>query len=176
MNMGVGIIIPMIGFFVLLLFVNPSPSYAQFFFSIDESNDYLIIGNDMIMATAAVGSGLELGSNNAPVPATGLNGCIPTLLNTVAAFPAGALIPGSGRTNDGNVAITDPFGTFSFAGIGVYADPDIGIRVAAEFADDADDGSSGSFFNDPVDDGTGYEHQGYPNSYPTDSTAARPSP
>jgi len=163
-NVGTRIIIPLLVFCVLLFFVDPSPSYAQVPFPTTQSENYLIVANDMMMSTAlAGGTGYEIGSNNAPVPATGDGECSPTLLGNIAPLPEGILQLASGRSNDGNIAITDPLGRFSLAGYGVYAD--LGIRVANPSADAADDGSSGSFFNDPVDDGTGNTFQGFPNSY-----------
>jgi len=151
--MGVIKIIPLLVFCVLLLFVNPNPSYAQLTFSTDESEDYLIIGNKMVAQALTGGSGKEIGSNNAPVPATGLNGCTPTLKNTVPDLPFVGdglldidIIPVStGPTNDGNIAITDPDGQFSLAGYGVFGD--IGIKVANLNFAAADAGSSLSFFN-----------------------------
>ena len=80
----------------------------------------------------------ELGANKAPVPATGnfLAPTIgapestggPTLLGAVPTPPANAQPIEQGVVGHGNLAVTDPDGNLNLQDVGVYADPDIGIR------------------------------------------------
>ncbi len=148
------------------------PSHA-FAISIttDEIEPYLLIGlgpeNNTTIPPAEVGestvgvggsanatSGFELGSNNAPVPSTsdfligGGGGGGPGLAGNVPALPTGIQAVPQGNTFDGNIAVVSLDGIFNLQDIGVYADPNIGIRCAQSVVA-CDAGTSNSFFNDP---------------------------
>ena len=115
---------------------------------------------------AGATSNYELGANKAPVPSTSGFLCSASDPSPTCTAPgtggpdlAGAGIQNNplpsniapvpqGITFDGNVAITNPDGTFDFSNIGVFADPGIGIRCQLSAAD-CNDGTSNSFFNDP---------------------------
>ena len=125
------------------------PSFA-------ESSQYLLIARMQINGNQDISTNnFELGGNNAPVPATGnfLDGGSsggPTLQGAVPALPSNAAPVLQGRTFDGNIAVTDPRGEFHLQDVGVYADRNIGIRVAGPAANSATlNQSSNAFFNDP---------------------------
>ena len=140
------------------------------FITVDEIGQYLLIGlgpaNDVqdpanpAESTVGVGtstsasSGFELGANKAPVPSTsdfltgGGGGGGPGLEGNVPELPTGIQAVPQGITGDGNIAVVSPDGEFNLQDIGVYADPNIGIRCA-QLAANCDAGTSNSFFNDP---------------------------
>ena len=127
-------------------------------FFTSESSQYLLIGNGPVNAGVQPGVGqatntnnFELGANKAPVPSTSDfldSGGGPGLAGNVPAIPDNARPVGQGITNDGNIAITNPDGVFNLQDVGVYADPNIGIRCAGSVMD-CNDGTQNSFFNDP---------------------------
>ena len=136
------------------------------------SANYLIITTDGSSTDASDGlasvqiSNFEIGANKAPVPSTdsfltGGSSGGPTLLGAVPDIPASGVVPvGQGIGGHGNVAITNPQDEFDASDTGVYADPAIGIQIAAP--NDSFNKSSNSFFNDP---------NSFPNTFtPTGST------
>jgi len=129
-------------------------------FDTTQSGQYLIIARDGIGGnTDVAANNFELGANKAPVPATdnfldgGSTGG-PTLKGAVPDLPANAFPVFQGIGGGGNIALMDPSGEFEFQDVGIYADPTIGIRVAAP--NEASNQSSNTFFNDP---------NMYPNEY-----------
>jgi len=78
----------------------------------------------------------------------GLDGNVPNL-------PGNAASVFSGIGFDGNIAITSSDGVFNLQDVGVFADPNIGIRTAQSVSS-ADVGTQNSFFNDPNE---------YPNTF-----------
>ena len=115
--------------------------------------NFLIVGTGP--NAAAVGgavSNIELGANQAPVPAPSSYGP-GSLLGNVPDLPGGILEVPTGVHNDGEVAITNATGTFDFANLGVYAET--GIQCAST-ALACDQGASNSAFNQPE----------YPNAFP----------
>lgn len=120
-------------------------------FSTELSRQYLIIATERLNGNTDVGANnFELGANKAPVPANTsfLNsGGGPTLEGAVPDLPAGIVPVEQGIGGHGNIAVTDPNGEFELQDVGVYADPGIGIRVAAP--NDSFNKSSNTFFNDP---------------------------
>jgi hypothetical protein len=133
-------------------------------FDTTESSQYLIVARDRVTGNTDVStSNFELGANKAPVPSTdsfldGGSSGGPTLLNNVPALPPNAAPVGQGIGGHGNIAVTDALGTFNLQNVGVYADPSIGIRVAAP--NDSFNASSNAFFNDPNQ---------YPNTFDTNT-------
>ncbi len=135
-------------------------SAAAFTFPVNESSNYLIIGNgpqNDVGMTVGIGqagntNNYELGAMRAPVPSTsdfldGGSSGGPDLEGNVPDPPGGIIPLFQGVGGDGNVAITSPDGVFNFQDVGVYADPAIGIQCA--MASSCDAGTSNSFFNDP---------------------------
>jgi len=145
---------------ILLFSSNPNPIFADFPFSTDEINKYLIIASGSVngdgtmmndVGQAENTNNFELGANKAPVPSTSdfLNsGGGPGLAGNVPNLPGNAAPVFSGIGFDGNIAIISPGGVFNFQDVGVFADPNIGIRTAQSVSS-ADAGTSNSFFNDP---------------------------
>ena len=122
-------------------------------FPTDHSSRYLIIGRDRVGTNQDVAaSNFELGANKAPVSATdnfldnGSSGG-PTLFGATQDIPGNAAPVLQGIGGHGNIAVTDPTGSFELQDVGVYADPGVGIRIAGN--DVALNQASNSFFNDP---------------------------
>lgn len=115
------------------------------------SKDYLLIARKSINGQVQLQtSNFELGANKAPVPSTDSfldSGGGPTLLGAVPNLPANARPVFQGVAYDGNLAVTDPDGYLNLQDVGVYADPQIGIRLSAP--NDSFNQTSNSFFNDP---------------------------
>ncbi len=128
------------------------------------SSDYLLIARDRINGnTDIAANNFELGANKAPVPSTdsfldGGSSGGPTLLGAVPDLPANAQAVSQGIGGHGNIAVTDSLGEFGFSDVGVYADPNIGVRVAAP--NDSFNKSGNAFFNDP---------NMYPNTFDTNT-------
>ncbi len=153
----------------LAIFAMPSRASATVI-STDLISQYLLIGlapvndvpdpNNPAESTVGIGtstsasSGFELGSNKAPVPSTsdfltgGGGGGGPGLEGNVPALPTGIQAVPQGITGDGNIAVVSPEGTLNLQDIGVYADPNIGIRCAQSAAT-CNLTTQNSFFNDP---------------------------
>ena len=135
-------------------------SFAQagWTFDTEESLQYLIVARKQINGgTDVATNNFELGANKAPVPATDDfldSGGGPTLISAVPPLPANAAPVYSGIGSNGNIALTDPQGEFELQDVGVYADPDIGIRIAG--TSESLNKSSNAFFNDPMQ---------FPNTY-----------
>ena len=112
----------------------------------------MIVATERINGNTDVATNnFELGANKAPVPAdtdfVDNNGG-PTLLGAVPNLPAsGIQTVFQGIGGHGNIAVTDDEGEFEFQDVGIYADPSIGIRVAAP--NDSFNKSGNTFFNDP---------------------------
>lgn len=119
--------------------------------SIVESSQYLLIARKSINGPVQLQtSNFELGANKAPVPSTDSfldSGGGPTLLGAVPDLPGNARAVDQGIGGNGNLAITDIDGKLDLSNVGVYADPNIGIRMAAP--NESFNTSSNSFFNDP---------------------------
>lgn len=120
-------------------------------FDSDESNPYLIIAlKELNGNTDVATNNFELGANKAPVPANTSfinSGGGPSLDSSQPPIPSGTLPFFQGIDYSGNIAITDPQGEFELQDVGVYADPAIGIQVAAP--NDSVNKSDNAFFNDP---------------------------
>jgi len=156
-------------FAILLFSSNPNPIFADFPFLNFEIGKYLIIATGSVngdgtmmnaVGQAANTNNFELGANKAPVPSTSdfLNsGGGPGLAGNVPNLPDNAAPVFSGIWFDGNIAITSPDGVFNFQDVGVYANPNIGIRTTQSVSN-SDAGTQNSFFNDPNE---------YPNTYNT---------
>ncbi len=121
-------------------------------FSVTESSQYLIITRQGLNGnTDVTANNYELGANKAPVPSTdkfldgGQSGG-PTLAGNVPDLPANAAPVFKGVGGHGNIAITEMSGELELQNVGVYADPDIGIRMAGSL--ESLNKSSNSFFND----------------------------
>ena len=119
-----------------------------------ESSQYMIIARNRVNGNTDIATNnFELGAMKAPVPCTDNflnNGSTggPTLLGAVPMIPAHAKPLYQGIGGRGNMAVTDPQGSFELQDVGVYANPSIGIRVAGtSFSLNK---SSNSFFNDPM--------------------------
>ena len=123
-------------------------------FATDQSSQYLIVARMSINGNVdVVTSNFELGANKAPVPSTGSflddgGSGGPSLLGAVPDLPANAAAVFQGIGGHGNIALTDPDGSFKLQNVGVYADPGIGIRVTG--TDFSLNESSNAFFNDYV--------------------------
>jgi hypothetical protein len=152
----------------LLLTGIPSVAGATPLPTTTEVQDFLIIGTgpgagsptiDVGQATDT--SNYELGANKAPVPSTsdfldsgggpGLAGNVPDIDNDANTVEIDGNDVGiehiyQGISGDGDVAITEETGKFSFSNTGVYADQ--GVHCAGTVAN-CEDGTSNSFFNDP---------------------------
>lgn len=141
-----------VGFFTTTGYSNTLPLNSLPDFSI--SQDYLIVARMRLNGnTDVAANNFELGANKAPVPSTGdfLDGGSsggPTLLGAVPNLPGNAAPVFQGIGGRGNIALTDPQGEFELQDVGVYADPSIGIRVAAP--NENFNKSSNAFFNDPM--------------------------
>ncbi|MEM7625614.1 MAG: PEP-CTERM sorting domain-containing protein [Planctomycetota bacterium] len=147
--------------FVVALVIGASPLSLSAEQAIDTalSANYLIITTDGSSNDASDGlasvqiSNFEIGANKAPVPSTddflsGGSSGGPTLLGAVPDIPAsGVVAVGQGIGGNGNVAITNDADEFDASDVGVYADPAIGIQIAAP--NDSFNKASNSFFNDP---------------------------
>jgi|GEM_PF-1939092 len=137
---------------VLLMFVlTASTVFAGTMpFSTSLSDDYLIIATERVGTnTDLATNNFELGANKAPVPANTDfldSGGGPTLEGAVPPLPSNILPVFSGISGDGNLIVTDPTGEFNLQDVGVYADPQIGIRLAGGMSSNA---SGNSYFNDP---------------------------
>jgi PEP-CTERM motif-containing protein len=116
-----------------------------------EASQYLLVARMSINGEVLLQtSNFELGANKAPVPSTDDfldSGGGPTLLGAVPDLPANAKAVFQGIGGNGNLAVTDPDGFLNLQDVGVYADPNIGIRLAAP--NDSFNQTSNSFFNDP---------------------------
>jgi len=137
------------------------PADAESFpFDTSLSGKYLIITTDGTSTDASDGltsvaiSNFEIGANKAPVPSTdsfltGGSSGGPTLLGAVPDIPASGVVPVyQGIGGGGNVAITNTADNFDADNTGIYADPDIGVRIAGSAVDSRNQ-SDDSFFNDP---------------------------
>ncbi len=116
-----------------------------------EAAQYLIVARERVGGNTDVATNnFELGANKAPVPANTdfvNNNGGPSLQGNVPDLPGSGIVPVfQGIGGGGNIAVTDDEGEFELQDVGVYGDPDIGIRVAAP--DDSYNKSSNSFFND----------------------------
>lgn len=141
------------------LFACATSTAATVPFSTTHSSDYFIVTTTGTNSDATDGiasvqiSNFEIGANKAPVPSTdnfltGGSSGGPTLLGAVPDIPATGVFPvGQGIGGHGNVAITNDEDEFDASDVGVYADPNIGIRIAAP--NDSFNKASNSFFNDP---------------------------
>ena len=138
---------------------------SPFEFATTESGQYLLIAtqrvgpltNDAANGEQIDTNNFELGANKAPVPANTSfldSGGGPTLEGAVPDLPGNAAPVFSGIGGHGNIAITDSQGDINLQDVGVYADPNIGIRLAAP--NDSYNKTNNSFFNDPND---------FPNTY-----------
>ena len=135
-------------------------SAAELPFDTILSSDYFIISTNGTSQDASNGltsvhiSNFEIGANKAPVPSTdsfltGGSSGGPTLLGAVPDLPASGIATVSqGIGGHGNVAVTNSTDNFDAQNAGVYADPDIGIRIAGS-SSGSRNASSNSFFNDP---------------------------
>jgi MYXO-CTERM domain-containing protein len=102
------------------------------------SSKYLLIGTGdagMVGTSTAVSS-FELGANQAPVPMPGL-----TLVEPI---PPHTLPVQQGISGEGDVAVTDPNGTFDVSNVDIFAT--MGVPCAGS-AVDCNDGASNSTFN-----------------------------
>ena len=152
---------------VTLTLNNPYTSQAILDqFDNHNSLEYLLVGNGGVNLAPAVGQAVntnnyELGANKAPTPsisgfgdsvnASSLNGNVPDI-------PTTAQVVGTGIGGGGNIAITSQSGVYNLQDVGVYADPEIGIKCAQNIAN-CDAGTQNSFFNDPNQ---------YPNTFVPD--------
>ncbi len=141
-------------------------------FDVNEANQYFIIANNGLQIGEPVNSNnadtqvsnFEIGAIKAPVPSTdefvrdkpgddpGSGG--PSLDSSQPAIPSNTIPIETGIGGKANVAITAEDGTFDASNVGVYADPDIGIRIAGQpdgnnVKEEDLNKSSNSFFNDP---------------------------
>ena len=145
---------------VAALVLSALPARAESFpFDTDLSGQYLIITTDGTSTDASGGltsvaiSNFEIGANKAPVPSTdsfltGGSSGGPTLLGAVPDIPLGVIPVFQGIGWQGNVAVTNPADNFDADNTGIYADPDIGVRIAGSAVDSRNQ-SDDSFFNDP---------------------------
>ncbi len=133
------------------VFLVSAASASVLTFDVTESSPYLIISRNIYSGNADVASNnFELGANKAPVPSTDSfldSGGGPSLAGNVPDLPDNAAAIFQGVGYGGNIAITDPAGEFELQDMGVYADPQIGIRVASQ--NTSVNKSSNAFFNDP---------------------------
>lgn len=124
---------------------------AAVMFDTTESSPYLIISRNVKSGNTDVSTNnFELGANKAPVPANTSfidSGGGPTLEGAVPDLPGNHKPVDQGIGGHGNIAVTDPSGEFKLQDVGVYADPGIGIRMAAP--NESFNKSSNAFFNDP---------------------------
>ena len=141
--------------FVTFLFLCGSSVYAAPLpFSVTESAQYLIVARKSINGQVTLTTdNFELGANKAPVPSTdnfldGGSSGGPSLAGNVPALPLSGIMPvAQGVGGNGNLAVTDPDGYLNLQDVGVYADPAVGIRLAAP--SQSFNQTSNSFFNDP---------------------------
>jgi len=142
---------------ILMIYVNPIQSYAEFPFFTDEIGKWLIVGNGPVNVAQTVNTNnFEFGANKAPVPSN--SDCGPTLLGAVPNLPGNILPVFSGISGDGNIAVIMgmPDGVYDLQDVGVFAD--LGIHTAGPlgtFSPGTDAGTSESYFNDP----------NYPNTF-----------
>ena len=138
---------------LFITFVSTNRAVIASPFPVTESEKYLIIARERVNGNTDVNTNnFELGANKAPVPSTSnfLNGGStggPGLLGNVPNIPLNAQPVFTGVSGHGNIAVTDPTGTFKLQDVGVYADPGIGIRLAGSSG--SLNTSQNSFFNDP---------------------------
>ncbi|AQQ69829.1 hypothetical protein SMSP2_00163 [Limihaloglobus sulfuriphilus] len=126
----------------------------QYPFDVTQISQYLIITTNQESGNSDVSvSNFELGANKAPVPAQGAFGGPD--ISSQPGVPSYAADIFEGVGYNGNVAVTDPNGKFDLSNVGIYADPETGIRLAGSRSSDTI-GCSNSFFNDP---------NMYPNTY-----------
>ncbi len=155
---------PLVFSFSVISFGGPAVQASLLPFSVDQSGQYLVVARERINgSTDGATNNFELGANKAPVPSTdnfldGGSSGGPTLLGAVPPLPSNDAPVFQGIGLQGNIALTEPGGEFEFQDVGIYADPGIGIRVAA--SDDSFNKSSNAFFNDPMH---------FPNTFDTNT-------